>query len=262
MGKNSSHKKMKSKQLSVKHYELNVYHKRSAQLSEVIYMLPLDIKFIIFKMAIDTHMKEWEKKHRLTVRSWYGLKTRYKPFSWLDLIKGWGIQAPKNKYFPYIHANVPGAWGGDIATYLPPGDQRGNIPDEYKIKLCDRDNVIKDMNGTKTLLNSKTDIFHCRRMSGTLKFAALYYAGVFLRHVRGEEPRYWVHKKCRCLTCDLIRLHSIKAHKMSYHSYKEEIKQKYSRIEYINDGQWKTYTESQVNPTTKEKLLLNKCKNK
>ena len=221
------------KQYSVKQYKPNVFSKKSSQLSKDIYMLPLDIKLIIFKMAMDTHMEEWLKKHRQTSRSWYGLKTRYKPFSWLDLIKGWGIQAPKNKFFPHVHDHY---WD----------NFKGSIPDKYKIKLCRRDNVIKEKNirhavsGLQLKQNSKIDI-----LSISAPGYNIFSPFPHHRLSGSNSGRYWVHKKCRCLTCDLIRLYSIKGHNMGYYSYKD-MKQKYARIDYLSDGRWETKTISQV----------------
>ena len=236
-----------------KQYELNVFCKRSSQLSKYIYDLPLDIKIIIFKMAIDTRMKEWRSDHRATIRSWYGIRTRHKPFSCLDVIKGWGIQAPKNKFFPYIH---------DLET----GHLRGSIPDEYKIKLCSDDNVI-GRGGSQYVQDSKTDsLYITNDTSSDPQYSELLHDRE-MEPYEWEKSKYrrifWVHKKCRCLTCDLIRLKSegIRYCGRDHLERQENVKNRYCHIDYLGNGQWKTYTESQVYPSVKEQKLLKQCKN-
>jgi hypothetical protein len=169
------------KSTEVKPYEQKVFQKRSCQLSKDIYHLPLDVKLIIFKMAIDTHMEQWRKDHRSKMKSWSGLKTRHKPFSCLDLIKGWGIQAPIHKYFPYVPL--------DTEVF------RGSIPDDYKVRLCKRERVI-----TNGCLNTHSDIFLI------LDPPRYLYQNVYGRHVSNRPHSWWVGNTCRCLNCDLIRL--------------------------------------------------------
>ena len=219
-----------------KQYELNAFYKRSSQLSKYIYTLPLDIKVYIFKMAMDTHMEEWRRKHRDTIRSWYGLKTRHKPFSCLDLIKGWGIQAPKNKFFPYIH---------DLET----GHLRGSIPDEYKIKLCSDDNV--SPMGDRVMLLRKIDILYISNdTSSDPQYSELLHDRE-MEPTRWEKSKYrrlfWIHKKCRCLTCDLIRLKSLPEYGLNCRDHwgrrLDAVRNKYCHIDYLGNGQWKTYTE-------------------
>jgi hypothetical protein len=236
-------------------YKLNAFYKRSSQLSKDIYKLPLDIKVFIFKMAMDTHMKEWRTKHRDTIRSWYGLKTRHRPFSCLDLIKGWGIQAPKNKFFPYIH---------DLET----GHLRGSIPDEYKIKLCSDDNVSPMEDGM--LLMRKIDTLYISNdTSSDPQYSELLHDREMEPYYECEKSKYrrlfWIHKKCRCLTCDLIRLKSLPEYGLNYRDHWgrriDAVRNKYCHIDYLGNGQWKTYTESQIYPSVKEQKLLKQCKN-
>jgi hypothetical protein len=168
----------------VKPYEHNVYHKRARQLSKDIYNLPLDVKLIIYQMAIDTHMERWKQSHKDKMKSWSGLKSRHKPFSCLDLIKGWGIQAPIHKYFPYVSLDTEGF--------------RGSIPDDYKVKLCKLERVCTD-----GILNKHGEIFEIRDTPPYLSRDYYLNDG---RAVRDRPHSWWVGKTCRCLTCDLIRL--------------------------------------------------------
>ena len=216
---------------SQKQYELNVYHKRSAQLSRDIYMLPLDLKLIIFSLAMNSNMIKWLKTHKTSTRAWYGIKTRYKPFSWLDLIKGWGSQAPKNKFFPYVH---------DPET----GDFRGSIPDEYKIKLCSDKNVIIEEDGRRYLTLRVVSIVHLMR---TASWTSLYFSPVWeqdhARQIRGRKTSkdnyYWFHKRCHCLTCDLIRVYAVDSgHRRLGSRQSDGTNDKYTHIDHVGKGQW------------------------
>jgi len=272
-----------------KQYELNVFYKRCEQLSRNIYTLPKDIKLRIFRMAIDAHMIEWYKAHKITSRSWNGVTTRYingvlNPYSWLDVINGWGVQAPKNRFFPYMYHHTPGRWGevrfGVIENN--PSLLRGSIPYKYqidrefsilKIKPCYPNNVIKiTIDGNKMLDGKKIDILYLYPSDMT-NFNRVVDSGpdmlreiceISERGVKGIKYGHWVHKKCRCLTCDLIRLYSHSQHGglVNVESYKMNIKNKYTRIDhlYAGDSQWKTHTESYVDFTRKDKRLLVKWK--
>ena len=256
MPKGSDHHKKKSKTKEKgpthpKQYELNVYHKRSAQLSRDIYMLPLDIKLIIFALAMNSNMIKWLKTHKTSTRAWYGIKTRYKPFSWLDLIKGWGSQAPKNKFFPYVH---------DPET----GDFRGSIPDEYKIKLCSDKNVIIEEDGRR-YLNNKVSTMYLRGGIVPVR-SPLYFSPVWeqdhARQIRGrktsKDNSYWFHKRCRCLTCDLIRVYATFDDMVDRSDPRglDKIKDKYRNIDYMGKGQWNSHTKAPETLTNKGKKML------
>ena len=254
MPKGSDHNKKKSKTKDPrepKQYELNVYHKRSAQLSRDIYMLPLDIKLIIFALAMNSNMIKWLKTHKTSTRAWYGIKTRYKPFSWLDLIKGWGSQAPKNKFFPYVH---------DPET----GDFRGSIPDEYKIKLCSDKNVIYVGQDRIRYLNNKVSTMFLRRIVDPVR-TPLYFSPVWeqdhARQIRSRQTAkdnyYWFHKRCHCLTCDLIRVYAVDSgHRRLGSCQSDETNDKYRNIDYMGKGQWNSHTKSPETLTSKGKKLL------
>jgi len=237
----------------VKKYELNVFHKRSSQLSKSIYNLPLDIKEIIYKMAIDTYMEKWAQTHKNTMKSWSGLKTRHKPFSCLDLIKGWGIQAPLTKFFQYIPTNTE--------------DFRGSIPIDYKMIPCGKDRV---SNREGFLIRQKVDLFKVKNVHEHIMY------NIQDRHVENKPDSYWVGKRCRCLTCDLIRLahHQNKPHWFGPESilssgywggtYKDrenisaDFKKKYDSITYMG-GQWKVHSKTEA-LTPKELKMLKKKK--
>ena len=257
MPKGSDHNKRKSKTKEKgsgepKQYELNVYHKRSAQLSRDIYMLPLDIKLIIFALAMNSNMIKWLKTHKASTRAWYGIKTRYKPFSWLDLIKGWGSQAPKNKFFPYVH---------DPET----GDFRGSIPDEYKIKLCSDKNVIIEEDGRRYLKPEVMSFVSLMRPPPH-PTPPLYFSPVWeqdhARQIRGrktsKDNSYWFHKRCRCLTCDLIRVYATYDDMVDRSDPRglHKIKDKYRNIDYVGKGQWTSHTEAHGTLTNKGKRML------
>ena len=252
MPKGSDHnkKKSKTKEKEPKQYELNVYHKRSAQLSRDIYMLPLDIKLIIFALAMNSNMIKWQKCHKTSTRAWYGIKTRYKPFSWLDLIKGWGSQAPKNKFFPYVH---------DPET----GDFRGSIPDEYKIKLCSDKNVSFVKDGI-SYFNNKVSTMFLRGGIAPVR-SPLYFSPVWeqdhaqkiKRRHTAKDNYYWFHKRCHCLTCDLIRVYAVDSgHRRLGSCQSDETNDKYRNIDYMGKGQWNSHTKAPETLTNKGKKML------
>ena len=233
-----------------KQYELNAFRKRSSQLSKNIYKLPMDIKLIIFKLAMYNFMEKWRIIHRNNMKSWS--RPRYmqgilRPFSCLDLIQGWGPQAPKNNHF--------------LHSIMNNSILRGNIPYQYKIKLCSRQNVI-----IEGRLNSLiTHRFYLDRKCE--KVARVYHQErIYLRGIAGGG--HWVHRKCRCLTCDLIRLYGSRINTENHYTFgiarldreSKHNKQKYNNIDYIDDGVWKTYTDTEVNIPSKEKKLLRKYK--
>jgi len=254
--KQKGSRKNKGKEIepsSQKQYELNVYHKRSAKLSHDIYKLPLDLKLIIFGLAMNSHMVKWQKCHKTSTRAWYGIKTRYKPFSWLDLIKGWGSQAPKTKFFPHVP---------DRDT----GDLRGAIPDEYKVKLCSDKNVIVEKDGVR-YLNYKVTIVVLRRGDDPARVLAPHNFSPVWEQDHAHEIRsrsvttdnsYWFHDRCRCLTCDLIRVYAVDAGCESIRNLSVNSRDKYRNIDYMGNGQWKTHKRIPVTLTNKGRKLLRK----
>ena len=101
MGKKKSSKTVARKEIHS--YDINKFCKRSDQLSHYIYSLPLDIKKIIFRIAIKTYMDTWKTEHQSRMTGWFGDSSNWHlPYSVLDVIQGWGIQAPVPNYFNYV----------------------------------------------------------------------------------------------------------------------------------------------------------------
>ena len=144
MGKGKKTNKKSSRKSEPLPYDLQKFRKRSDQLSKRIYDLPLDIKLIIFRIAIDNHMESWKSEHMAKMKSWCGDSSDWHiPYSTLDLIQGWGCQAPVPNYFNVFNAS----------TFS------GNIPRKFKVLPCNRKKIITEVDGERYLRASKIDVF-------------------------------------------------------------------------------------------------------
>ena len=241
-------RKQKKKEKS---YELNVYQKRCSQLSQDIYALPLHIKLIIFRMAILSHMDEWMSKHKEKMyHQFYDTRNWHKTFSCLDLIQAFGEQRPEPNFFE-----------DQYTQRRRHHDELLNIPMKYRPLLCRRSRVLKDDGkGGKIFDRRKITIYN---LSGQYIPYNIQYR-IRPRRLSGKPHYYWVEKKCRCITCDLIRLQN-KDWAYVTSDTREKEKQdidRYNRIEYIGGGQWKTFTESEEKPLSTKQLKAMKKKEK
>jgi len=248
--------KIDTKKDDPKPYEIKMFRKRANQLSNYIYELPLDIKKIIFRMAIENHMDIWKKEHVNNMMSWFDDPSKWHiPFSTLDLIRCHGIQAPSPNYFNYVPENTYGF--------------RVEIKLKYKSTLCKPKKIIyENKDGYRYLIGKKTDIFKIKKYIPydiMLKIRG--------RKTMGDEGHYWVEKKCRCLTCDLVRLAHYQDRRhlsgpkdrfgttATLETISKDFNKKYERTTYIR-GQWKTRTESEGKALTPKELKMLKKQNK
>ena len=214
-------------------YDLQKFRKRSDQLSKRIYDLPLDIKLIIFRIAIDNHMESWKSEHMAKMKSWCGDSSDWHiPYSTLDLIQGWGCQAPVPNYFNVFNAS----------TFS------GNIPRKYTVRPCNRKRIIFEEDGKSYICLKKADVFWTSGCQDEI------FDKIRDRRTRSERhkrhKRWWVAKKCRCLTCDLVRL----AHRQEASKYGPVFNNKYDRITYTGGSQWTARTISQIETFSAKEL--------
>ena len=72
------------------------------------------------------------------------------------------------------------------------------------------------------------------------------YGEIVSRVHNGKPHFYWAANKCRCLTCDLVRL-AHRQENVKSSILDPSVNKKYARIIYdTSDKQWKTKTVSQV----------------
>lgn len=242
MGKGKKTNKKSSRKSEPLPYDLQKFRKRSDQLSKRIYDLPLDIKLIIFRIAIDNHMESWKSEHMAKMKSWCGDSSDWHvAYSTLDLIQGWGCQAPTPNYFNVFNAS----------TFS------GNIPRKFKVLPCNRKKVITEVDGERYLRASKIDVFSTydyETVRGGVQDEIL--ERIRDRRTRSTElenkrhKRWWVAKKCRCLTCDLVRL----AHRQHASKYGPVFNNKYDRITYTGGNQWTARTISQIETLSAKEL--------
>ena len=196
-----------------------------------LYMLPLDVKNKIYKTCIDSHMVEWMKGHVKT------LKPTISYFKKVDYarITEWRIQG----LIP--PASLPGFLGrielgeykeGEINPYL-----------NSKVARPCHNKYIRGRGGY--LKDNKIDQYVLRK-----DIIETTYPGVLEQISRREfynsGGNYWVGKKCRCLTCDIIRLMYYKG--CSEDRYVDsDITQRYCRTSYDPfEKKWTTETKSQL----------------
>ena len=246
---NKTAKKRSSRKIEPRPYDIHKFRKRSDQISKRIYDLPLDIKLIIFRIAIDNHMEAWKSEHVSKMKSWCGDSSDWHvAYSTLDLIQGWGCQAPVPNYFNVFNAS----------TFS------GNIPRKFKVLPCNRKKVITEVDGERYICLKKADVFSTYEYE-TVRggFQDEILERIRDRRTRSNErhnkrhKRWWVAKKCRCLTCDLVRL----AHRQHASKYGPVFNNKYDRITYTGGNQWTARTISQMEPfSAKELKALKKNK--
>jgi hypothetical protein len=249
MGKGKKTNKKSSRKIEPLPYDLQKFRKRSDQLSKRIYDLPLDIKMIIFRIAIDNHMDVWKSEHVAKMKRWCGDSSDWHiPYSTLDLVQGWGCQAPVPNYFNVFNAS----------TFS------GNIPRKFKVLPCNRKKVITEVDGERYICLRKADVFstYDYETDDTIRggFQDEILDRIRDRRTRSTErhnkrhnkrhKRWWVAKKCRCLTCDLVRL----AHRQHASKYGPVFNNKYDRITYTGGSQWTARTVSQIETLSAKEL--------
>ena len=220
-----------------------------------LYGLPLDIKLYIFQMVIRDHMKEWEIDHR----------NRSTPIL-RDLTASifWDLYAPdRDSYIPdktrvcdLVTDDKVTKYEIDTVTYWPHGEMARWVPSDHDPDFRYIYREIEDRANQHMHTDSPT-IPRDKRMEC-------------------NSPKvYWAANKCRCLTCDLVRLAHrqsveiqyawLELHRAKHEYYQSEVygsdwyrsfldkNKTYESITYeTGDKQWKTMTASQVK-TRREK---------
>ena len=200
-----------------------------------LYILPLDVKNKIYKTCIDSHMVEWMKGHVKT------LKPTISYFKKVDYprITEWRIQGliPTPALLPGFLGRIEFAWSeteykeGEINPFL-----------NSKVTRPCHNKYIKAGGGY--LKDNKIDQYVLRK-----DIIETTYPGVLEQISRREfynsGGNYWVGKKCRCLTCDIIRLMYYKACKEDCY-VDSDITQRYCRTSYDpSEKKWTTETKNQ-----------------
>ena len=181
----------------------------------LIYSLPLDVKCLIFQMAVSTLIINWKNNLRpvfwpviteyhdsnkgLTYISTDG---NYEPFTRLTNVTEWRELDTFNirKNLPCVK-NVKKNQDGIISVYIPP-------------EIVNDSSLIKN------------------------------------RHWSNMENRYWTHQSCRCYCCDLVRVLSGKNLDSSYSAatgVSRDIRLKHKK-RYISHT-YRKITMNQLNPS-------------
>ena len=195
-----------------------------------LYQLPLVIKTKIYKMCIDSHMVEWVQEYQNNLKPTISFLNMSMPFrapGWSileNIIQFCGEISPLKICIPCHKMNVR----SDACLSCFNDDLNDNKIQDFYIDI------------NKLPYETYIQIIHQLR----------YY---------DSDNIFWVGKKCRCLCCDTIRLHSLpytSENKVLWekskqyggnHFTKELMDKTYSRTTYdplINE--WKTETISQV----------------
>ena len=214
------------------------YKKRNSRLSGYIYDLPLPIKRDIYRIAIQSNMARWKRNHvKKTSSKFDNLMNWHLPYGCLDIIRGLGIQHSEPNYFD---SDIVGGW------VFQPQPVRNKIPTKFKTTLCRKDRVVKQWGrGTLDTMN-KVDIFDFEYGGCTyVPYSARDH--IERRRLKNHPHKYWVHKRCRCLTCDSIRLvYTNQCRDMIWEGYKNDTPKErksmnantYKNIDMGRGGQW------------------------
>jgi len=180
-------------------------------LDTMLFLLPLDLKIIIFQMAVYSNMNNWKIGH---------IDPLYR------CIKKWDEQVG------YENDD-----GDLVLDYI---DHPGNLNIYLKKqnRICITCVRKKEQPNIRSIyIPSNVYIPEC------IKY----------REWSNIPNKYWVHKKCRCRDCDLIRI-------TGYTSLDNNNKKKYARVEMDEDSkQWKTKTVTQLKP--EKEAIRNKRRN-
>ena len=197
-----------------------------------LYLLPLDVKNVIHKMSIDTHMEIWKKEHTKNL----------KPTN--DFLK--------KVDYPAIEGHYDDSWRkrkgllGYLEYY---GENKGDPMNKWSnIKItrpCHYKNI--DKPGGYYFKPEKIETYQLDKSQFKPGLEDLISYNEF----SGDYGDYWVGKRCRCLHCDVIRLEYRNQNIHSSHNnVSNNLKNKYARITYNPDEEiekrWATKTKEQA----------------
>lgn len=145
---------------------------RKQKIIEKLYTLPLDIKIKIYQMAIINHMNDWNINHM------------YASHNTLLFIE--------NNNRDTLHFNLDERAIAARVKYLNP-DSRWAFPYDFPIyhkkTLCQKKVKGTSQDGIKS-------VFIGDNMNEQIDY----------RQWTNWSNYYWYHNKCRCKTCDLVRI--------------------------------------------------------
>jgi len=196
--------------LSLKQLKKN---KRESLVKQNLYKLPLDIKILIFHLSMISNMIDWSLKHQK-----YFIKN-------IEFISNKEIIRETNDHFHYNHYHAYDHFGEDrldkktkeINKY-----SRWNIIHEnyfnYKyLHICQR-KVKEDLQPGIISIHLPDNL----------------YEEIDNREWSNMPNKYWYHKKCRCLKCDLVRVIGAKNNNLP-----KDDQEKYSFIDWpVWSDQW------------------------
>ena len=179
------------------------------QVMRALYGLPIDIKIKIFQIAIKANMQEWKLEH-------------------------------SNNYFSSIH-NIQ--WMGKLCMINTSSEEL------YAATYAHRNRSIYTnyFQGVFTMKNKQPcDYYENINDVTTYEIENNVYDEINIRGNLDKPNQYWAANKCRCLTCDLVRL-AYRLDNLWEKSLCPTINKKYARINYTSGNkQWKTMTVSQM----------------
>ena len=200
-----------------------------------LYLLPLDIKNVIHKMSIDTHMDKWKKEHANKLK----LTNDYL----------------KQVDFPAIEEHYEDSWRkrkGFLGYLEYYGENRDDPMKKWNNIKLTRPCHFKyiDKPGSCHLKPDKIDTYYLDKSQFKPGLEGLINYNEFTG-TNGLTSDFWVGKGCRCLHCDVIRL-EYRNQNIHYTdtNLSNKLKSKYARITYNPNeeigSQWVTKTKSQA----------------
>ena len=200
-----------------------------------LYLLPLDVKNVIHKMSMDTHMEIWKKEHTKN------LKLTNDLFKEID--------------FPAIEDHYDDSWRRrkGLIGYLEYYGRNSDDPmKKWKNIKITRPCHFKyiDEHGRNYLKPDKIETYHLDKSQFKPEVNDLITYNEFTGKY-GPNSNFWVGKHCRCVVCDVIRLEYRNQNIHSTHTnLSNNLKNKYARITYnpseTIEKRWVTKTKEQA----------------
>lgn len=177
---------------------------KEKKIIENLYTLPLDIKIKIFQMIIMSNMNDWNINHMYCLRN---------SLLFIEDRDGFSVYGDNRYTKKYRYLNAESRW-----LYL-----NRDVPMYDKKTLCQKKVKEYYQDGIKSVFisNNMNELIDYRQWSNW-------------------SNQYWYHEKCRCKTCDLVRITGI-----NYLSEKEQ--KRFSNIEWEPwSDQWKPKSNLQL----------------
>tara|TARA_B100001287_G_C22677204_1_gene528343 strand:- start:1625 stop:2350 length:726 start_codon:yes stop_codon:yes gene_type:complete len=188
-----------------------------------LYELPLDIKIKIFQMAVLEHMYTWCDNFH--IKHMIYLEEFFSNIWWLNQEKYLGFSNTRIPLLSFDHDNQI------IRQFHEQNNELWKVIDFTYLKdkrLCVKNVDIKGQPNIQSIYIDPNIIESNTQITNDLR----------VREWSNIPSKFWIHKKCRCSTCDKIRI-------LGYSDLPDKDKRKYARIKMINSNQWKTKTVTQ-----------------